>query len=107
MRKGEGSVTIPRVETNDLHKKILVDGQTVTVSEASAEQFDIYVYTILYQMYEKKGHAHNRYELSFYEYDFSEPLPRIFALNKLRKLNQIRMGTPTFKAEIPLFAEEM
>ena len=106
MRKGQGSVTIPHVETNDLNRKISIDGKVVTVGTATKEQFDMYIYGVLYQMYRKKGHAHNQYESSFYEYDFSESLHRVFALSKLRKLNKIRAGAPAFNLEIPLFIEE-
>lgn len=94
------------ININDLDRKIQVDGKQITVRAATAEQFDIFVYSILYQMYPRKGHAHNRYELSFWQHDYSKTTCRLSALGNLRRLNQIRAGSPTFKPAVPLFVEE-
>ena len=106
MRKNEGSVRTLHFDTTALQRKISVDGNVLPIRKATAEEFDIYIYSILYQMYEKKGHAHKRYEMSFWEYDFGDPLYRLFALNELYKLNLARRGATPPKRKIPLFAEE-
>lgn len=89
-----------------LKSTIMVDGEPVIIGEASAEDFDIYIYSILYQMYNRKKRAENRYEMSFWEYDFAFPFYRVLALNKLRQLNRVRMAHPYHKPEVPLFVED-
>lgn len=101
----EKAVEAP-LDVSDLDRKIEVDGETVTVRDATAEQFDIFVYSVLYQMYDRKKRALMRYELSFWEHDYAELPYRLIALNKLHKLSQERTGAPYFKALVPLFVEE-
>lgn len=94
------------LDTNDLNLAISVDGKTVTVQEATKEEFDIYIYELLFQMYDKKGHALNRYETSFWEHDYAELSHRLKALNKLRMLNEQHTNAPLCKTRVPLFVEE-
>lgn len=101
----EKAVEAP-LEVKDLDRKIAVDGKTVTIRQATKEQFDIFVYDILYQMYDRKKRAENRYKLSFWEHDYKEPFYRVLALNKLRQINQERTASPYFKPPVPLFVEE-
>lgn len=101
----EKAVEAP-LEVKDLDRKIVTDGRIVTVRQATKEQFDIFVYESLYQMYDRKKRAENRYELSFWEHDYAEPFYRVLALNKLRQINQERMAAPYFKPSVPLFVEE-
>lgn len=101
----EKAVQTP-LDVSDLDRKIEVDGEIVTVREASKEQFDIYVYTMLYQIYNRKQRALNRYEMTFWTHDYAELPYRLIALNRLRQINQERAGSPYFKPLVPLFVEE-
>lgn len=92
-------------DEDDLSRLILVDGKSVQVREATAEEFDIYIYHILGRAYRKKGHVLQRYALSF-DYDWKYLGCRVLALNELHKLNLARRSTRPPRPEIALFIEE-
>jgi hypothetical protein len=94
------------LDTSDLDRKIHVDSKTMSVRDATAEEFDIFVYETLYRMYNRRKHALNRYEQSFWQDDYCEFSHRLLALNRLRLLNQEHAGAPLFRPEVPLFVEE-
>ena len=105
MRKGQGSVRPPRFDCEVLQKKILVDGRTLTINQATAEEFDMYVFSVLEQMYEKQYFLLRCYNESF-DYDWSDHRLRVVALNELYRLNLARPSMSPARPKIPLFAQE-
>lgn len=88
----------------DLSRKIVAFGQVRIIGDATTEEFDEYIYSILKQMYQKQGHAMQRYELSF-DHDWRYLGNRLNALNELYRLNLARRSARPAKEKIPLFVE--
>jgi hypothetical protein len=105
MTKGQALARKTHFNEVDLSRKIEVEGKPLPISEATAEEFDIWIYQILGKMYKQPGHIQNRYETSF-DYDWSYPHYRIIALNEMYALNLGRVRACPSKPKIPLFAEE-
>jgi hypothetical protein len=80
-------ISLPRYNNTALYRSIEIDGVTMTVDEASNEDFDIYVYGILDQLYPvDKTEMQNRLDTSF-NLDWSDREHRISALNSLDEIN--------------------
>lgn len=103
--KGQATSRKARFSAEDLKRKIRVGGKTLTISNATAEEFDIFVFGILEQMYKKQYFLLRTYNETF-NYDWTEPRLRIVALNGLHRLNLARRSATPPKPKIPLFAEE-
>ncbi len=101
----EGLVVRAHFTSNALENNIMVDSELRTVGNASNEEFDEYVYTILGKMYKQKVAMLNRYHTSF-DYDWQFKENRIIALNELYAINLAHVSDMR-KAAVPLFAEEM
>jgi hypothetical protein len=105
MKKGQGSVRAPHFTEEVLSRTIAVDGKNIIASKATAEEFDIYVFNVLAQMYEKQHFLLKCYNETF-GYDYAYPMYRVIALNELHRLNLARRSTVPPKPKIPLFVEE-
>ncbi len=99
-----GSVSLPRYDSAVLHRKISVDGQTVSVYGATDEDFDGYIFSVLNLMYKSKRKLIDVYNTDLYM-DYSDRNNRVIALNELDELNKSRKKNG--KSEIVLFVDEV
>jgi hypothetical protein len=107
--KGVAVARTTKFNMRSLDKRICVNGRLLVARNASTEDFDEYIYSILEQMYEKgpneqyNSGAIRCYDNAFADYDWNDPVDRLSALNQLHDMNQMRMKR--MAPQIPLFAE--
>ena len=122
-RLNRGSVGHGRYRSDVLDRLIDCGGVIRPVFAANNEEFDIFIYTILEQMYHSRANICRAYNRLFWPktetgkgsagafrqaeeeraFDWADPTDRILALNLLYDLNLTR-GTAT-RPKIPLFAD--
>jgi len=103
MAKGTAIVKAAHFNSSVLHKKINIgEGESPTIYGANDEDFDIFVYRILAQMYMQRGDIINAYNT--FAANWSDRQNRVDALNELHYLNKLRRKRGL--QAIPLLAEE-
>jgi hypothetical protein len=102
-RLNRGEVAGPKYNSTVLHRKITVDGQTISVYAATAEEFYCYVYDFLLQHYNAVKLAEEKYVETF-DLDWTDWQHRISAIEHLDAINQSRIHRQL--PVIQLFADE-
>jgi len=86
-----------------LDRQIEVDGEIVTVRDATNEQFYYYIYGILEQMYRNAARLEIRYKKTF-DKNWSKQHERVNALGDLDTMNRTRKNNKM--PMVALFADD-